>query len=98
MINEKNSDLCWIYILEDESQLIYIGLTGDIKQRMDDYQNHKIKMIERISPKLVYYRHFPDTLSAIGFKLLLHKLSSDSVDYLIRQMNPEKNNLITHIF
>ncbi|MGE0076238.1 MAG: hypothetical protein AB7S48_00095 [Bacteroidales bacterium] len=98
MIKEEQiTDLCWVYIMEDENQLFNIGLTGDLNQRIVDYQNHKMKVIDAIGSKLVYYRQFSDTLSALGFKLVLQQLSLTSLKLLIRENNPTLRNLNNHI-
>lgn len=88
----KKGDECWLYIIEQYNRQMYIGITGNLTQRVNALQTGQIK-----KEKLVYYRSFPDTLTALGFRLLLQKISHSSVDYLIRKMNPNKENLILTI-
>ncbi len=98
MDNEKRIyKLCCIYILEGADRSFYIGLTGNLKQRMADYATGQIRVDNSAGSKLVYYRWFSDTMSAVGYKLLLNELPTESVEYLIRRMNPDKTNLITKI-
>lgn len=96
--NEKDKrEACWIYILDTGHKVRYIGLTGNLYQRMELYRPGSNKPEAGENARLVYYQLFPDTLTAIGFKLLLQRLSHGSVEYIIDRMNPQRENLITHI-
>lgn len=83
---------CWVYILENDKQERLIGLTGDlqksIKQRVKNTTANNTT-----AGKLVFYRCFDDTLSALGFRLLLLKLSESSVNTIVHFMNPENKDL-----
>ena len=90
------SDNCYLYILATGEMQYYIGMAGNPK--LGDniiYEKSKggVQAAKLMPAKLVYYRCFEDTLSALGFKLLLEKLAPASVDRIIRRMNPTKQDL-----
>lgn len=78
-----DSNECWVYILQNVDRTLTIGITGNLTERLEENQS-----------KLVYFRYFSDTLSALGFKLVLQQLSMSSVKLLIRDKNPMLRNLI----
>jgi predicted GIY-YIG superfamily endonuclease len=86
LINEQ----CWIYIIEQHEQQLSIGVAGNLRKHIKtcSFENSK---------KLIFYRCFPDTLSALGFKLLLENLSHNTVEQLIRHSNPTKKDLSKEI-
>ena len=81
---ELPDDKCCVYILQCSDSTLEIGITGDMEQRMEGYHGLNVNA-GRECTKLVYYRCFPDTLTAIGFKLLLKQLSPASVRRLIHE-------------
>lgn len=82
------------------SGYVYVLVTGEKTYTLGMTGNPNIKQIPTSTPDdaltngnsgvwLVYYHHFTDTLSALGFKILLEKLSPASSNYLIDRSNPE---------
>ena len=95
-----SSDSCYLYILAIGEKEFTIGMAGNPKLADNiTYEKSKVsvKAAKQMPAKLVYYRCFEDTLSALGFKLLLEKLAPASVDRIIRRMNPTKQDL-SHLF
>lgn len=89
---ELNANLhnneCWVYILQHTNQTLTIGIAGNLAQRMEEYQRQNITGNSSHQAMLVYSRQFPDTLSALGFKLVLQQLSKASIMRLIRSNSP----------
>ncbi len=93
------SDNCYLYILATGEKEFTIGMAGNPKLGGNAiYGKSKacVQAAKQTPAKLVYYRCFEDTLSALGFKLLLEKLAPASVDRIIRRMNPTKQDLSAH--
>lgn len=72
-----HNDKCWVYILQHTDKTLTIGIAGNLVERIQGNQS-----------KLVYSRCFPDTLSALGFKLVLQRLSKASIMRLVRNNSP----------
>lgn len=96
------SDTCYLYILATGEKEFTIGMAG--KPNLDDCtplyntdeKNNEANKASHAPARLVYYRHFDDTLTALAYKLLLEKLAPASVDRIIRRMNPTKQDLSAH--
>lgn len=82
------SDACYFYILIKGNKQYVIGIAGSPK-----FYEYNINNSEASLGRLVYYRGFPDTLSALGFKLLIENMGPNSVDYIIRRNNPTLETL-----
>ncbi len=81
--------------MHEKNKPYYFGITGNIKQRIDDYRDQKLKVEGHDNPIMVFIRKFPDTLTAVGYKMVLKKLSNESVMLLIKRANPEMVNYLT---
>jgi putative endonuclease len=84
-----------VYIMTNASRTLYIGMTGDLEQRV--YQ-HKHKLIEGFTSKynitqLVWFEEFHDVHQAIeGEKKLKGWLRSKKIK-LIESMNPGRKDM-----
>ena len=67
-----HNDTCWVYIKKDKNSSYKINLTGNIDVHVMDEQ-------------LVFYRLCPDTLMALGFCLVLRRLSQGSLEKVIQK-------------
>ncbi len=96
------SDTCYLYILATGEMQYHIGMAG--KPNLDDCtplyntneKNNEANAAVPISARLVYYRHFDDTLTALAYKRLLESMAPRSVEYLIRRSNPGMETLQLH--
>lgn len=82
------SDICYCYILVKDEKHYTIGIAGSSK-----FHEYNINNSETGSGRLIYYRSFPDTVSALGFKLLIENLAPNSIEYIIRRSNPKLKTL-----
>lgn len=85
-----NNDQCWIYIIEQREQSLLIGIAGNLRQKLGECTLEDSK-------KLIFYRCFSDTLSALGFKLLLQNLSHNTIGQLIQRANPSRKDLSSEV-
>lgn len=83
---------CWVYIMEYDKKKRQIGLTGNLQKSIQQVSKGK-PVGSTTAGKLVFYRCFPDTLSALGFRLLLLRLSDSSVERIVHSINPAKTDL-----
>ncbi len=88
--------MAFIYILSNKTNsTLYIGVTNDLRRRVWE---HKQKMLEGFSKeynlgKLVYYEQFDDITQAIEREKQLKKWNREWKERLIRQHNPDWNDL-----
>lgn len=75
---------CWVYITRKAE-----GNSRQIKYTVD--LNSKLHGIQDAA--LIYYRSFDNVMDALGHKLLLENLSTQSVDCIIRKTNPRMQDL-----
>lgn len=90
------SDNCYLYILATGEMQYYIGMAGNPK--LGDniiYEKSKddVQYTKKVPARLVYYRCFDDTLTALAYKRLLESMAPRSVEYLIRRSNPGMETL-----
>lgn len=79
------NDFCWVYIIRvsEVGDKLQVAIAPDLPRMLRDSARHQI----------VYYRQFSTTLDAVAHKLLLTSLENDSLQELIRSVNPEMRNL-----
>lgn len=90
------SDNCYLYILATGEKEFTIGMAGNPKLGGNAiYGKSKayVQAAKQTPAKLVYYRCFEDTLTALAFKRLLESMAPRSVEYLIRRSNPQLETL-----
>ena len=93
------SDTCFLYIFATGEMQYHIGMAG--KPKLDgctplyntNEKNNRAKEANLAPARLVYYRHFDDTLTALAYKRLLESMAPRSVEYLIRRSNPGMETL-----
>lgn len=82
------SDTCYVYVLSNGAGRYTIGMAG---------ATHSLESRAQAASdqpaRLVFYRRFDDTLSALGYKRLLEVLDAASVEYIIRRSNPDMETL-----
>lgn len=55
----------YVYLLKDKNDKIYIGYSSDLKQRIKEHLQHKVRTTKRmIEPKLVYYEAYSTKANA----------------------------------
>ena len=82
------SDTCYVYVLSNGAGRYTIGMAG---------ATHSLESRAQAASdqptRLVFYRRFDDTLSALGYKRLLEVLDAASVEYIIMRSNPGLDTL-----
>jgi hypothetical protein len=83
------TETCYLYILAKGEMQYTIGIVGNPEMWEGNLKKErKSHGDDGPMERLVYCRPFPDTLSALGFKMLLERLVPSSVDFIIRRSNP----------
>ena len=90
----------WVYILSNyTNSTLYIGVTDNLERRTLEHRS-------RINPgfaekyhcdKLVYYEEFSDINQAIDREKQLKRWSRSKKDWLIDQMNKDRDDLMKEI-
>lgn len=85
----------YTYIMANKNQRIYVGMTGDLEQRV--YQ-HKHKLVEGFTKKynmtqLVWYERFSNVDEAIEAEKRIKGWRREKKVALIQLMNPRWNDL-----
>lgn len=92
--------MAFVYILSNKTNsTLYIGMTNDLRRRVWE---HKQKMLDGFSKeynlaKLVYYEQFDDITRAIEREKQLKKWNREWKERLIKQQNPDWNDLYQDI-
>ena len=90
------SKIYYVYILEsDNGKSPYIGVTGNIVNRMFEHKNHLIKGYtdKYNSTKLIYYEEFASPNEAIKREKQLKGWTRAKKYNLIEKINPERKDL-----
>ena len=85
----------YIYIMTNRSRTLYIGVTNDLRRRV---QEHKEKLIPGFTQKynvtqLVYYEETPDVKAAIAREKQIKGWLRAKKVALIESVNPEWRDL-----
>ncbi len=85
----------YVYIMANQSRTMYIGLTNNIRRRV---QEHKDGLIEGFTLRynidtLVYIESFGDIDSAIAREKQIKRWSREKKLHLINQENPDWRDL-----
>ena len=80
--------------------VLYIGMTNDIMRRMHEHKTGNVKGFSKRYnlKKLVYLEEFSEVWEAIGREKQLKNWHRDWKLNLIRQENPELEDLSPHLF
>src|SRR5580658_4136889 len=87
----------FVYILSNNAQVLYIGVTNDLHLRMDQHLDDRdpSSFVTRYNlDRLVYYETFPTARQAIAREKQLKGWSREKKKRLIREMNPMWRNLL----
>lgn len=92
MYSTKHSigDICWVYIIEVNDSHD-IRFTTDLERSVKFITTRKKSILS--SNKILFFREFPDSLSALGYRIMLTKLSENSLIKVILQYNPNKEDM-----
>jgi putative endonuclease len=85
----------YVYIMTNQSRNLYIGLTNNIRRRMNE---HKVVPVEGFIKrydlkKLVYVETFSDINSAIAREKQMKNWTRDKKIFLINQQNRDWHDL-----
>ena len=90
----------YIYFLtNDSNSVLYVGVTNDLIQRVDEHKNKKEKGFTNkynIS-KLVYFEETEDANEALAREKQIKKWRREKKNRLVQQMNPNWEDLSEHL-
>ena len=91
---------CFVYILANNSQVLYIGVTSNLDGRM--FENARERQPTSFTARynldrLVFYEGYPNPTDAIAREKQLKGWSREKKKKLIQQMNPLWRNLLTDL-
>jgi len=86
---------CFVYIVASPSRTIYIGVTNDLRRRVNE---HKMKEVAGFTAtynvhRLVWFEEFTDPATAISREKQLKAWRREKKIRLIESMNPAWNDL-----
>lgn len=86
---------CYVYIMSNQSRILYTGVTTDLQQRV---LQHKLKLIDGFTSKynltmLVWYEVFPDINQAIESEKTIKAWRRSKKIAIIEQLNPRWEDL-----
>jgi len=86
----------YVYILTNKSNTLYIGVTGNLGQRIEQHMRKSTKgfTAKYNINKLIYYQEFPTSLEAIAAEKRLKGWTRRKKITLIKTLNPEFKNLL----
>lgn len=79
------NEICWVYVVEADGRSFSIGILVALLMQINELE---LRSVGGGKGKLIYCKQFPDTLSALGQKLLLEQLSRFSLMRVIKKENP----------
>ena len=86
----------YVYILSNwNNKVLYVGVTGDIKRRINEHKNHKLEgFTSRYNVnKLVYLKRTSDITEAIKLEKKLKGWTRQKKFELIKSINPDMKDL-----
>jgi putative endonuclease len=85
----------YVYIMVSKSGTLYIGLTSNIKKRVNEHKNHSIPgFTDKYDiDRLLYFEVIRDSASAINREKQLKAWRREKKVKLIDSLNPEWNDL-----
>ncbi|MBO4605101.1 MAG: GIY-YIG nuclease family protein [Bacteroidales bacterium] len=90
----------WTYILSNKTNsTLYIGVTDNLERRLQEHRSGSIPGFTQKynCHKLVYYEEYSDINQAIDREKQLKKWSREKKEWLIDQMNKDRNDLMPEI-
>ncbi len=92
---------CFVYMMTNaNNRVLYIGVTSDLPKRIYEHKNHldKTSFTSQYNvEKLVYYESTPDIEAAIAREKQLKGWVRKKKNWLIKQMNPDWEDLYESI-
>ncbi len=88
---------CYVYILSNNSMVLYIGVTSNLEGRLFEHirdRDPKSFAARYNLDRLVYYESYPTPREAIAREKQLKGWTRERKKQLIRSMNPEWKNLL----
>jgi putative endonuclease len=88
---------CYVYILSNNSQVLYIGVTSNLEGRLFEHIRDRLptSFVARYNlDRLVYYEDYPTPSEAIAREKQLKGWSREKKKKLIHMMNPMWRNLL----
>ena len=85
----------YVYIMTNNSKTLYIGVTGNLRERVQEHKKGEIKGFTQKYKlkKLVYYEETPDVQAALNREKQLKKWRRSKKIWLIERVNPEWKDL-----
>jgi len=87
----------FVYILSNNAQVLYIGVTGNLDGRLFDHikERYPTSFVARYNlDRLVFYESYPTAREAIAREKQLKGWNRERKKKLIREMNPMWRNLV----
>ena len=85
-----------VYILSNRSQVLYVGVTSDLRIRVSQHKSHAVPGFTRQYnvDRLVYFEEFDEAILAIEREKRLKRMNRAKKIALIDRANPEWRDLI----
>jgi putative endonuclease len=90
----------YVYILSNNSQVLYIGVTSNLDGRLYEHlreRDPKSFAARYNLDRLVYYQDYPTALEAIAREKQLKGWNREKKKKLIRELNPTWRNLLEEL-
>ncbi len=89
-----------VYIIASKSRVIYIGMTGNLRQRVFEHTNEQFDGFSRKyrCHRLVYYESFDDVNRSINREKQLKRWNRAKKIWLIERRNPTWEDLAAEWF
>ncbi|OGE64709.1 endonuclease [Candidatus Daviesbacteria bacterium RIFCSPLOWO2_02_FULL_36_7] len=88
----------YVYILTNKSNTLYVGMTNNIKRRIQEHRTKKNHFTIKYNiNKLIYYQEFQDLLSATNTEKKIKGWTRKKKIQLIKSINPEFKDLLCGI-
>src|ERR1044071_6197969 len=84
----------YVYILANRSRALYVGVTNDLRRRVDEHRKSRTSFTSRYRiTRLVYFERLGPPIVAIAREKHLKRISRQERLYLIEKENPEWRDL-----
>jgi putative endonuclease len=79
-----------VYILSNRTQVLYVGVTSDLRARVSQHKSHAVPGFTRLYnvDRLVYFEEFGEAMSAIEREKRLKRMTRAKKIALIERANP----------
>jgi putative endonuclease len=85
----------WVYIASSKGRILYVGVTNDLRRRMDQHKSGRLPEFTRRYniDRLVYFEQTPDVVAAIEREKQIKKWRRQKKVGLVESINPEWRDL-----